>query len=413
MKSYKFCLIGGKLAHSYSALIHREFGYPYELVELKKEELAGFVSRGEYDGFNVTIPYKKDIIPLLSGIDDLAAEAGAVNTVVKRNGGYYGYNTDVPGMAYMLEDGGISLKNKKTLILGTGGTSATALALARREGAREIAVVGRTGENNYGNLYKHYDAEIIVNATPVGMYPENGAKLVDLSPFKNLEGVADAIYNPISTNLIFDARERGIKCRPGLKMLVAQAKYARDLFLGEPAKDEEIKRVYKTVASGTANVVLIGMPSSGKSTVGAELAKRLKKKFIDLDEEIVKEAKKPVPEIFEEDGEPAFRALESKLLEKFCKESGLVIATGGGAIKGENAYRTMKQNGIIVFLKRDGDKANYEGRPLLKNSRDFDRLYAERLPLYNKFADFSADNDGDISQTVNFIVERFYENFDY
>lgn len=406
----KFCLIGGRLGHSYSALIHSEFGYGYDLVELKPDELEGFCRFGGYDGFNVTIPYKKEIMRYLDIIDSGAQEAGAVNTVVRRGGKLIGYNTDVAGMEYLLKSSGISLNGKKVLILGSGGTSETAKAVCARQNALEIVVVSRNGEDNYQNIFKHYDAEAIINTTPVGMYPENGKTPLDIGPFNNLLYVVDAVYNPLKTALVFDAEERGIKCSSGLKMLIAQAKFSRDLFLGDAAADGEIERIYKKLLSGILNIVFIGMPSSGKTTVGKKLAEKLLKKFVDTDEEIERIFKKSVERIFAENGEAAFRKAEREVIERIGKEKGQVISTGGGAVKAENAYRALKQNGVIVYLIRSPEKTDMSGRPLLKEDGAYQRLLAEREPVYKKFADITANNDGGIEDIINEITEGLYES---
>lgn len=410
MKQY--CLIGEKLIHSYSAIIHKEFGYSYTLREVKREDLETFAKSGEYNGFNVTIPYKKDIIPFLDYIDPIAARVGAVNTVIRVQDKLYGYNTDIDGMDKMLKSKGITLKGKKVVILGSGGTSITAKALAETKRAEQIVVVGRSGENNYQNLYKNYDAQVIINTTPIGTYPNNCERIINISDFKKLESVVDVIYNPLMTDLILQAKARGLKYVSGLKMLVAQAKYARDIFVGEKITDAEIDRIYKKLMTETLNIVLIGMPSSGKSSVGKLLAEKFNKTFVDTDSEIEKMSGKSVQQIFNEDGEPTFRAKEREMLEKFGKERGQIISVGGGAVKADNAYVMLKQNGIIVHLKRDLDKTDITGRPLLQNNSAtvLEKLYNERMPIYNAFADIIADNNGNINDTVKFIEEKVYEN---
>lgn len=408
----KYCLIGEKLGHSYSAIIHKEFGYSYKIVELQLEQLKTFVEKQEFDGFNVTIPYKKEIIKYLNYVDPVAKQLGTVNTVKYIDGKSYGYNTDIYGMEYVLESKGISLENKKVVILGTGGTSNTAYALAKMKNAKEIVVVSRSGIVNYQNLSSHFDAQVIINTTPVGMYPNNGEKLVDINNFPKLESVFDAIYNPLLTPILFQAKQKGIIYASGLKMLVAQAKIARDIFLGEKLNNEIIEKIYNKLYYDTINIVLIGMPSSGKTTIGKNLAAHLGKKFVDTDFEIEKRASKSVTEVFEQDGEDTFRGIESKVINDFGKEKGQIIATGGGAVKNEKAYFNLKQNGIIIFLTRDMEKAETKGRPLLKENatQALKKIYQERLPLYNKFADIVIDNNGAIEDTISFIKERIYEN---
>jgi shikimate dehydrogenase len=408
----KYCLIGEKLVHSYSAQIHKEFGYSYQLLELEKDQLKTFVEKREFDGFNITIPYKKEIIKYLNYVDPIAKELGAVNTVKYEMGKSYGYNTDIYGMEYVLESKGICLENKKVIILGTGGTSNTACALAKMKKAKEIIVVSRQGKINYQNLSDHFDAQVIINTTPVGMYPNNGEHLVDLNNFTFLESVFDAIYNPLLTPFLFQAREKKIRYASGLKMLVAQAKFARDIFENDTRCNAIIEKIYKKLYYETINIVLIGMPSSGKTTIGKRLAQIFGKKFVDTDYEIEKTFSKSITEIFEQDGEDAFRAMESKVIRSVGKEKNQVISTGGGSVCGLTAYFDLKQNGIIIFLTRDMEKTKTEGRPLLKeNAMDtIKKLYPKRLPIYNKFADIVVDNNGTIEDTVDLIKEKIYEN---
>jgi len=408
----KFCLIGDKLSHSYSHIIHKKFGYKYSLVNLKKDELENFCMAREYDGFNITIPYKIDIMPFLDKLDDSAVKVGCVNTVVKNNGKLVGYNTDIFGITYLANNAGIELTNKKVLILGNGGTAKTAHVLCKDKGAREIVIIDRNTENNYGNISQHTDAEIIINTTPVGMYPDNGKRLVDLAPFTKLAGVIDVIYNPMTTDLILQAKERNIKTASGLKMLVAQAKEARDLFLNDKAENSIIEKIYKNLRRDILNIVLIGMPSSGKSTVGKILAEKLNREFIDTDAEIVNQSGKSIPEIFEEHGEAHFRKLEQSVVEKYGKEKGLVISCGGGAVMNQNAYIHLKQNGVIILLTRDLNKTEVTGRPLLKNLEALQKIYAQRMPTYKKFADIIITNDGELEDTLRNILEKLNEHFD-
>ncbi|MFA5449039.1 MAG: shikimate kinase [Clostridia bacterium] len=400
----KFCLIGQKLAHSYSAIIHKEFGYQYELCEMEREDLPAFVRGGSFDGFNVTIPYKTLIMPLLDEIDDAAKRVGAVNTVVVKDKKLYGYNTDVFGLEYLLQSADIQVKNKKVMILGSGGTSKTALAVLKTHGAASTVVVSRSGADNYDNISKHYDSEVIINTTPVGMYPSNLKSPIELAPFTRLEGVMDAIYNPLITRLLFDAKERGLKYSSGLKMLIAQAKEARDLFVGDRAPESEIERIYRKLYNDTINIVLIGMPSSGKSVVGKALAAAMAKRFVDTDEYIQALANKSIPNIFALEGEKHFRNLERVAIEALGKEKGQVIATGGGAITSREAYHALKQNGVLVYLIRDPRNAVSDGRPLLKDEGAYERLFKEREPYYKKFSDITIENNGEVDQTVAKII---------
>lgn len=410
----QFCLIGEKLSHSYSALLHKEFqAYSYELREIAADKLESFVKDNSYDGFNVTIPYKKAVMPYLDVIDETAQEAGAVNTVVRKNGYLYGYNTDVEGMAYLADKCGIVLQNKKVVILGGGGTSETAQALCRLKGAKEYMVVSRKGSITYDDIDRYRDADVLINTTPVGMYPKNGETVIDLSLFYRLESVIDVIYNPLMTNLLFDAREKGLKYASGLLMLVAQAKYARDLFTGETAEDSLIDQTYRKLLFDTVNIVLIGMPSSGKTTVGKLLAEMTGKTFVDTDSVIEEKAGKSVADIFHTQGESMFRALEAEAVCEAGKGKGQVIATGGGVIKNPGAYRALKQNGMIVHLVRDLEKTDTTGRPLLKEKDAVMKLFYERMPIYRAFSDITVENNGEAYETAIKIKELLYENISH
>ncbi len=405
-KEKKFGLLGKTLKHSYSKTIHGLLGdYGYGLYEVEENELKEAVDG--LDGFNVTIPYKTEIIKYLDIIDDSAKDIGAVNTVIKKDGKTFGYNTDFYGMKYMLNYGGIDICGKNVMILGSGGTSKTAEAVCKSLGAKNIVKVSRNGEINYSNYKELKNTEVIINTTPVGTFPNNYDCVVDISAFDNLEGVADVVYNPNTTLLCFNAKSAGIKAINGLSMLVAQAKYAKDLFTGCVADDFEIKAVYDRILKDKLNVVLVGMPGSGKTSVGKEVANILGREFIDTDAEIEKKAKKSIPEIFEENGEEYFRALESETIKEICKLTGKVIATGGGAVvKKENLY-PLSSNGKIFWIKRDIESLALSGRPLSKNAATVEALYAERKDKYAAFADKTVFNDGDIKDAANEIAKEF------
>lgn len=400
----KCCLIGKTLKHSYSKIIHEKFGeYPYDLVELKDDEVKDFILKKEYDAYNVTIPYKEVVMPYLDKIDDFALEIGSVNTVVKKDGKLYGYNTDFSGMKYMIESAGLSVKDKNVLILGTGGTSKTARAVCKYLKAKNIWVVSRKGELNYSNC-QDLDAEIIINTTPVGMYPNCFDSPLDITVYKNLEGVVDVIYNPNLTKICFDAKNLNLKHVNGLSMLVAQAKYAKDYFLGKIGDDLIIEKVTFELAKETENIFLIGMAGSGKTTVGRALSKTLNLPFYDTDIEIEKKAKKTIPEIFEENGEDYFRNLETEVLKELSLKRGAIIATGGGIVKREENLFAIKSNGKAIWIKRDPNALAVKGRPLSKDVETAKRLYEERKPLYNKFADVIVENDKTIEDTVKEII---------
>ncbi len=402
----KFALIGKTLKHSYSKKIHGLFNkYDYDLVELNDCQLKEFVNDKKYTGFNVTIPYKKEIIKYLDVVDESAKAIGAVNTVVKKDGKTKGYNTDFFGMIYMLNRADIDLKDKHVLILGSGGTSNTAVAVAKRLNAKSIKVISRNGEFNYQNCYDFIETQVIINTTPVGMYPETDHSPIDIFKFPNLLGVADVIYNPSLTKLLFNAKEKGIKYSNGLPMLVAQAKYAMDLFLDKKFDDHIIETVLKKLQSEVKNIVLIGMPGSGKSTVANNLSALLGMEKIDTDEKIEQKAGKTIPEIFSEDGEEFFRKMETEVIKEVGKLSGKIISTGGGAVKKKENYFYLKQNGLIFYLDRPIEKLDKAGRPLSKDDLAVKKLYEERKELYNEFADFTIDNGGSLEDTVKGVID--------
>ena len=397
-------LLGRKLGHSYSPQIHSHFGdYHYSLFKKEPEELESFLKYGDFAGINVTMPYKKDVIAYLDELTPLAKRLGAVNVVVRRNGKLIGHNTDFYGFSSMVRKSGLSPAGKKCLVLGSGGASRTAVVVLEDMGA-EVVVISRNGENHYGNLHLHRDAAIIVNATPVGMYPNVGISPIDLDLFPALEGVLDAIYNPAHTQLLLDAEQRGIVNMNGLWMLVAQAKEASEWFTGTPLNDDVITKVHTALRLQMENIVLIGMPGCGKSTIGKALADHLGKTYIDTDAEIIKLARKSIPEVFAEGGEPLLREYETKVLAEFGRQSGLVIATGGGCVTQDRNYPLLHQNGKIIWLKRELTLLPTEGRPL-SQSNHLAEMYAIREPLYRTFSDFVIENNASIDHVVASIVE--------
>lgn len=404
----KFGLIGKTLKHSFSKPIHSLLGdYSYELYEIKPEDIKEFVLSGKLDGFNVTIPYKKDVIPYLDYVDERAKAIGAVNTVVYRNGKILGFNTDFDGMKYMLDRAGIVVKDKNVLILGSGGTSATARAVATSLGAKSVKILSRTGEINYDN-YKDTakESEVIINTTPVGMYPNNYECKIDLSAFSMLTGVADAVYNPALTKLLYQAKQRGVAYSNGLPMLVAQAKYAMEKFLDVCVSQEVIEPIVKKLSSDMQNVVLIGMPGCGKSTVGKAVASTLNREFIDTDQEIIKKAGMEIAEIFATKGEEEFRKLESEVLREVGLATGKVIATGGGVIKNRENYFPLKSNGKIFWIQRSVEKLVTEGRPLSKDRQTVEKLYLERKENYEYFADKKIDNNSELELAVKGVLKN-------
>ncbi len=378
----RFGLLGRKLSHSLSPQIHSYFGdYGYELIEKEPEELAALFADGEYDGFNVTIPYKKAVIPLCTRLDESAMAMGSVNTVCFENGEAVGYNTDCDGFRYLLDSNGIDVCGKKVIVLGSGGASATVCAVLRERGAA-VTVISRSGEDNYGNIEKHHDAHCIVNTTPVGMYPDNGLSPLCLDGFTALEAVVDIIYNPLKTALLLAAEERGIKCANGLSMLVAQGKRAAELFLNKALPHGLTEDTVASMQKSFTDIVLIGMPGCGKSTVGALLAERLGIGFLDTDAMVEAESGREIPQIIANDGIDAFRDMEACAVSAASKKLGVVIATGGGAVLRKENRDALRQNAFVVFLSRDIAALSTKGRPLSKSREALEAMYAERLPLY-------------------------------
>lgn len=399
-------LLGEHLPHSFSPEIHMNLGNEdYHLFEVAPDNLEKFMKEHNFDGINVTIPYKKSVIPFLDVISPEAEKIGAVNTITVRDGKLYGDNTDYFGFVYMLEKSGITVSGKKTVVLGGGGASATVQAVLRDFGASEVIVVDLYAENNYDNLYLHYDSEIIVNTTPVGMYPNNLKSLVNLDDFKNLSGVLDVVYNPLKTKLILDAMERNIPCATGLSMLVAQAKKAHEIFFDTKLDTSVCEKIEKILYNQMCNIVLIGMAGCGKSTVGNALSEKLGKELVDTDEMIVNTENKPIPEIFAEKGEDYFRWCENVAVNLAGKEKSQIIATGGGVITREENYKPLKQNGIIVFINRDADLLPTNGRPL-SQMHGVKALYEKRMPLYRKFADIEIDGNGTIDEVADRIIKE-------
>ena len=398
-------LLGRKLGHSYSPAIHALLAdYEYKLYEKEPEELADFIRNGHWDGLNVTMPYKKTVIPYCDLVSPLAEELGSVNTLVRLGDGrIMGTNTDTWGFDQMLGRVGISCEGKKALVLGSGGASATVQAILRLAGA-QVVVISRSGEDNYENLEKHADAAILVNTTPVGMYPNNGQSPVELDRLPRLEAVLDVVYNPARTQLILDAESRGIPCESGLYMLVAQAVQASEMWTGQTISDQKMNAVWKQIGTSMQNVILIGMPGCGKSTIGKYLAKELGRKLVDADAEIVKRIG-DIPAYFAAHGEEAFRQVETEVLRELGKQSGLVIATGGGCVTRPENYPVLHQNGRIVWIRRDLSELPTNGRPV--SQRDgVAAIYEARKPLYTRFADVIVDNEGTIGEVITEILKK-------
>ena len=405
-------LLGRTLGHSYSPQIHAHLGtYDYQLFEKEPEDVATFLRSGAFTGLNVTIPYKKAVIEFCDELTPIAKNLGAVNTIVKRQDGtLLGHNTDYFGFKSMVERSGLRVANKNVLVLGSGGASNTAVAVLEDLGA-SVIVISRSGPDNYDNIQRHKDASLIVNATPVGMYPNTEASPVDLSVFSKLEGVFDLIYNPAHTALLQAAEKRNIIAENGLWMLVAQAKESAEYFTGKKIPNNLIQEIYKALKFQMENIVLIGMPGSGKSTIGKIIATQLNRAFCDLDEEIVKHAGCSIPEIFEKQGEEVFRKYETEVISDICMKSGLVIATGGGCVTKERNYPLLHQNGTIVWIKRDINELPTDGRPLSQVNK-LREMYSIRRPLYEAFSDISINNNCDVEKIASCMIDAIKEEHD-
>lgn len=400
-------LLGRKLGHSWSVPIHQALGCgDYRLIELEPEQLEGFLRREDIGGLNVTIPYKRDVMTFCDVIDPAAAAIGSVNTLVRRGGKLYGYNTDIDGFLYMLRRANITLTGKKVLVLGSGGASLTAQAAAKRERAREIVVISRSGPDNYENLARHADGEVIINTTPVGMWPNMDSRPVDLKRFPRAEAVADIIYNPSRTGLLLQAEELGLCRSDGLPMLVAQAVRAEELFFDRSIPVSETGKIIARLWLDRTNIVLVGMPGCGKTTVGRALAALSGRTLVDLDGEIVRRAGRSIPDIFREEGEEAFRDLESRVLAEVCAQSGQIVATGGGSVLREDNRAALRRTGRVYFLRRDLDLLPRDGRPL-SQAGNLAEMYRLRRPLYQAAADVVIDNSVPLEKTAQLIWRDF------
>ena len=398
-------LLGKKLGHSYSPEIHAKMGnYEYLLYEKTEEELADYIKNGEWDGLNVTIPYKKTVLPLCDELSETARKAGSVNVLVRKaDGKLFGDNTDAPGFSALVRHSGIEVKQKKVLVLGSGGASA-AVCTALQEMDAKITVISRRGPDNYENIGKHSDAAVIVNTTPVGMYPDNLNSPLDLDVFTSLEGVLDVVYNPARTGILLQAEERGIPHAGGLYMLVATAKGSSELFTGRKVPEDAVGKITAELEASMQNIILIGMPGCGKTAVARRLAERLGRPLCDSDVQIEEMSGMKIPEIFERFGEDGFRRRETEALSQLGKASGTVISTGGGCVTREENYASLHQNGRIFWICRDISRLARKGRPL--SAGNLDEMYSIREPLYKRFADFRIDNNGTLEETLEQILYR-------
>lgn len=398
----RFGLLGKTLKHSYSPEIHSLIGrYKYGLFEKQEDDIEDFIKNGTWQGLNVTIPYKKTVMPYLTRISNVAKEAGSVNTIVRRGSDIYGENTDVYGFMETVRKSGISVFGKKALVLGSGGASCAVVKGLKDLGAVPL-VISRSGENNYNNIKLHEDAQIIVNTTPLGMYPNVGVKALDLTVFKQLDAVYDLIYNPARTALILQAGKLGIPAFGGLYMLVAQAVKSAELFTGTEIPDGETEKIYRTLSNSMKNIVLIGMPGCGKSSIANAIGHILGREVLDSDVIITKQTGKRPSEIIKGSGEPEFRRIESEVIAQIGMESGKIIATGGGAVLSECNYDSLRQNGTVFWIQREAGLLSTKDRPLSAGT-DLNELFEIRKPFYGKFSDYTVKNDN-INETAEKII---------
>lgn len=403
-------LIGRKLAHSYSPAIHRlltDGAYDYELIELEPDEVGDFIRSGRYDGLNVTIPYKRTVIPFLDDLTPSAARIGAVNTIFRRGGRLIGDNTDAFGVRFALERVGLSPRGRNVLILGGGGTARTVETVLRDLAASSIRFVSRSGPITYDRALSFKDTDLIVNTTPVGMFPETDGTPIDLNGFPRLTGVFDAIYNPLATRLIQQAQRLGVLNGCGLTMLIAQAYAAAELFMDKSLDQERIENVYQSLRTETENIVLVGMPGCGKSRIGAALAACVGKRFVDLDSVLSERVGMSIPAFFEARGEAAFREIETAIAAEYGKKTGQVLATGGGVVLRSENRINLRLNGFVIFLERDLKLLAREGRPLSLAAQSLDSLAERRLPLYRECADICVENREKPDDVVREIVRRY------
>jgi len=408
MEDRIYGLLGRKLGHSYSPAIHAQLGdAAYRCIELEPDQLGEFLKRDDIGGLNVTIPYKRDVLPFCTWTSESVRQIGAANTLVKRDGKLYAYNTDKPGFMEMTRRSGISVEEAKVLVLGSGGASLAVKAGLSSMGAAQIITISRSGENNYDNISRHYDADVIVNTTPVGMCPKCIQSPLSLQGFRNLRGVLDVVYNPARTGLMLQAEELGIPHASGLTMLVAQAIRSHEIFFDTEVPDEMTDSILRTLRSDSFNIILAGMPGCGKTTVAGELGRLTGREVIDMDEEVVKAAGKSIPDIFQDDGAKDFRDMESEQIARFGAMSGKILSLGGGAVLREENYAPLHQNGRIYFLQRDLSLLGMDGRPLSKDAATLENMYKERLPRYQRFADAEVENSGTPEETARTILSDF------
>lgn len=387
MGELRFGLLGEKLSHSFSMPIHTKLGTDnYKLIEVSRDELASFFAKNRIGGLNVTIPYKKEVMKYLFGASSEAYEIGAVNTIVPdANGRLIGYNTDAFGFSYLLKKNEIDVEGKKVLVLGSGGAANAVVYVLEKLGAAEIVIISRKGDNNYNNLYLHEDAQIIINATPVGMYPMDDESLIDMYNFPNAEAVVDLIYNPLRTGLMLDAMKYGVKAVGGLLMLVAQAVKTEELIQNKNLENR-IDEIYEELLHEMQNIAFVGMPGSGKTTAGRKMAKELGKEFFDTDEMVKERTGRSPEEIIENDGEERFREIESDCLRRALNNNGVIISTGGGIVTRQENVDILRRRARIIYVERPIEELSTNNRPISK-AKGVENLFRERGPIYEGMAD--------------------------
>ncbi|MBE6887173.1 MAG: shikimate 5-dehydrogenase [Ruminococcaceae bacterium] len=413
----KVGLIGEKLGHSFSKPIHESIAdYTYDIMPLSREEFPAFMEKKAFDAINVTIPYKEMVIPYCDFMDDKAKQIGAVNAVKNIDGKLYATNTDFDGLKWMIEKH-FDLGGKTVAICGSGGTSKTAFAVCKALGAKEIIRVARNrGEPfiTYGQMKDRKDIEFVLNTTSVGMLPDIMSSIVDLNDFPACQGVIDVVYNPLCTSLCMQAKQKNIPYISGLEMLVGQAVSAVEFFTDKTVDHSLVDSIAHKLYRDKQNIVLIGMPSCGKTSLGKKLAAKLDMDFADMDAEIEKTSGMTIPQIFDRDGESGFRQIETEVCIELSKRNHTVISCGGGAVKNPLNMQVLGLNGYIIYIKRDVAKLATGGsRPLSTSRAALYKMAEERFPLYEKYSDATVENNGYFGYALERLMEVCNENLGY